>query len=72
MNTEKDFQLANQTNVELREEIIRLENEKTTFKRMLGLYFDPLLAIVKKEDIANHKLIDNLLFELDKNGFNHP
>ncbi|MCG2417778.1 hypothetical protein K8089_02005 [Aequorivita sp. F47161] len=72
MDTEKELHQANQTIAELREEMLRLENDNNAIKRMLAIHYEQLLGILEEEDIANNNLINELLFELDKHGFNHP
>tara|TARA_R110002124_G_scaffold171988_1_gene339665 strand:+ start:149 stop:367 length:219 start_codon:yes stop_codon:yes gene_type:complete len=72
MDTEKELHQANQTIAELREEMLRFENENNAIKRMLALHYEQLLGILEEEDMANNNLINELLFELDKHGFNHP
>ncbi|MDP2692109.1 MAG: hypothetical protein Q8O88_00540 [bacterium] len=63
MDTEKELHQANQTIAELREEMLRLENENNAIKRMLALHYEQLLGILEEEDIANNNLINELLFE---------
>ena len=72
MDTEKELHQANQTIAGLREEMLRLENENNAIKRMLALHYEQLLGILEEEDMANNNLINELLFELDMHGFNHP
>jgi hypothetical protein len=52
--------------------MLRLENDNNAIKRMLAIHYEQLLGILEEEDIANNNLINELLFELDKHGFNHP